>query len=68
MKAILEFNLPEDEGDCLRAIHADEAWNTIAAIQHLLRQHHKHDVPAAVTLKQINNELSEMNYLHICNR
>ena len=67
MKAILEFNLPEDEGFCLRAIHADEAWNTIASIQHLLRQHHKHDVPAAVTLKQINNELSEMDYLYICN-
>ena len=68
MKATLEFNLPDDEVVCLRAIHADEAWNAIASIQYLLRQHHKHDVPAAVILKDINNEIAEMDYLYICNR
>jgi hypothetical protein len=67
MKFILEFNLPDDELVCLRAIHADEAWNTIASIQYLLRQHYKHDVPADVILRDINNELSDMTCINLCN-
>jgi hypothetical protein len=63
MKTFLEFNLPEDEVACLRAIHADEAWNTIFSIEYLLRQHYKHDVAADVVLKNIRNEISDMTYL-----
>ena len=37
MKATLEFNLPEDNNEHLRAVHAGEAWSTLYDIDNMLR-------------------------------
>jgi hypothetical protein len=42
MKATLEFNLPEDHNEHLRAIHAGAAWVTLYEIDNTLRNLLKH--------------------------
>jgi uncharacterized membrane protein len=37
MKATLEFQLPEDNNEHLRAVHAGEAWSTLYDIDNMLR-------------------------------
>ena len=37
MKATLEFNLPEDNNEHLRAVHSGEAWSTLYDIDNMLR-------------------------------
>ena len=38
MKAVLEFNYPQDTDKCRRAIHADEAFQALHNIDHLINQ------------------------------
>ena len=42
MKAILEFNLPEESTDHLRCIQANHAWITLYDIDNMLRNLLKH--------------------------
>lgn len=42
MKATLEFQLPEDQNEHLRAIHAGAAWSALYDIDYLLRNLLKH--------------------------
>ena len=37
MKATLEFNLPDDASDHLRAVQANHAWNALYDIDNMLR-------------------------------
>jgi hypothetical protein len=64
MKATLEFNLPEDKEEHLRAIHAGAAWTALHDIDHMLRNHLKHgptfntaDDMAQEVRRQINEAL-----------
>ncbi len=47
MKAILEFNLPEDTQEHWRAVNAMAAWSAISEIRHEIRAYKKHDVGTA---------------------
>lgn len=40
MKAVLEFNYPEDTEKCRRAIHADEAFDTLWEVRRVARLHY----------------------------
>ncbi len=42
MKATLEFNLPEDHNEHLRAVYAGEAWSALYDIDNMLRNMLKH--------------------------
>ena len=42
MKAILEFNLPEEHAEHIRAVHAMDAWAAISEIRNNIRAHNKH--------------------------
>lgn len=42
MKAILEFNLPEDQGELDLAMMARTMYSAIWDVDHLLRNHLKH--------------------------
>lgn len=50
MKAVLEFNYPDDTEKCRRAIHADEAFDTLWEIHRVagLRYHSKADLERAL--------------------
>ena len=50
MKAVLEFNYPEDTEKCRRAIHADEAFDTLWEIHRVagLRYQNKADLERAL--------------------
>ena len=42
MKAVLEFNYPEDTDKCRRAIHADEAFDTLWVIKNKVSKRFTH--------------------------
>jgi len=46
MKAILEFNLPEESEEHIRAVHCYDAWNALSAIRFMVRNHTKYGNPA----------------------
>lgn len=46
MKAILEFNLPEETAEYIRTVHCYEAWNALSAIRLMVRNHTKYGNPA----------------------
>jgi len=39
MKATLEFNLPEDDAEHVRAINAQAAWGALSEIREMIRAH-----------------------------
>jgi len=43
MKAILEFNLPEEHAEHIRAVHAMDAWAALYSIRDMIRSHRKND-------------------------
>lgn len=43
MKAILEFNLPEEHAEHIRAVHCYDAWNALADIREIIRRYHKYN-------------------------
>ncbi len=43
MKAILEFNLPEESAEHIRAVHAMDAWAALYSIRDMIRSHRKND-------------------------
>ena len=42
MKATIEFQLPEDQNEHIRAIHAGAAWSALYDIDYMLRNLLKH--------------------------
>lgn len=54
MKAVLEFNYPEDTEKCRRAIHANEAFDTLWEIKQKVgkRFTHKADLEAVLRYVQ----------------
>jgi hypothetical protein len=59
MKATLEFTLPEEHGEYMRAVHAGHAWNVLTEVSFLLRNHYKHGADAEETLKSIQEEIND---------
>lgn len=60
MKAILEFNLPEDTQEHWRAVNALQAWAALSEIRLMIRSYHKHGEGAAdAVLDKINHIVLE---------
>jgi hypothetical protein len=60
MKATLEFTLPDEHGECMRAVHAGQAWGALTEVSYLLRNHFKHGVDAEETLRRIQEEINDV--------
>lgn len=58
MKAVLEFNYPEDTDKCRRAIHADEAFDTLWEIRNRLNRRFTHKADLEEVLRYIQ-EITE---------
>lgn len=57
MKAILEFDLPEESNEHLRAIHAGEAWSTLYQIDTTLRNLLKHGDYRYKTVEELATDI-----------
>jgi hypothetical protein len=53
MKAILEFNYPEDTDKCRRAIHADEAFDTLWTIKDKVSKRFSHKADLEAVLRYV---------------
>ena len=58
MKAVLEFNYPEDTDKCRRAIHADEAFDTLWEIRNRLNRRFTHKADLEEVLRYVQ-EITE---------
>ncbi len=65
MKAILEFNLPDDSAEHIRAVHSYDAWNKLFAIRLMVRNHLKYGEPGNSTevFESIQNALADAEIL-----
>ena len=59
MKAMLEFTLPDEHGEYMKAVHASHAWSVLTEVSFLLRAHYKHGADAEETLKSIQEEIND---------
>jgi hypothetical protein len=55
MKATLEFSLPEDKNEYLRAVYAAEAWSTLYDIDNMLRNMLKYGNDEYKTVEELAN-------------
>jgi len=62
MKAILEFNLPEEKQEHNYAVNAMEAFGALADIQQELRRIRKYDADPQEVLEAIENIVMEINW------
>jgi hypothetical protein len=53
MKATLEFNLPEDTQEHLRAIHCNQAWHSLYEIDSMCRNILKHGTDRFKTVEEL---------------
>jgi len=58
MKAILEFNLPEEHAEHIRAVHAMDAWAALDEIRNIIRNHLKYGVEAEAAILITNIQQS----------
>ena len=58
MKAVLEFNYPQDTDKCRRAIHADEAFTALREIRVSVNRRFTHKADLEDVLKHVY-ELSD---------
>lgn len=67
MKATLEFNLPEERGEYIRAVHAGAAWLALSDIDRQIRNAMKYGLEDGIThedlLKNIRAEIGELTLL-----
>jgi hypothetical protein len=67
MKATLEFNLPEDRAEHLRAVHAGTAWCALFEVDNRLRNLLKYgisnDSSYEQELSEIRKEINEITSL-----
>ena len=61
MKAILEFNLPDDDSDFLLAKNCGKYYSALHEIQQIMRKHWKYDAKMEDCWKEIEAEISEAN-------
>ena len=62
MKATLEFNLPEDRAEHLRAVHAGAAWCALYEVDNRLRNLLKYGTSKESSFEQKLSEIrSEIN-------
>jgi hypothetical protein len=54
MKAVLEFNYPQDTDKCRRAIHADEAFKALQEIRRSLDRKFTHKSDLEEALKYVH--------------
>jgi hypothetical protein len=59
MKAILEFNLPDEDGEHKIAIRGGEFYCAILAIERVIREHYKYDKKIEDAFKEIEQIVSE---------
>jgi CYTH domain-containing protein len=59
MKAILEFEYPDDEDKLRYAIHGQTAIMALLQIEAQLRQHYKYDVPMQDAFSNISEIVNE---------
>ena len=57
MKATLEFNLPEEHSEHLRAINAGTAWVTLYDIDYKIRNALKHGLDKGTTFEDLCVEI-----------
>jgi phosphoribosylformylglycinamidine (FGAM) synthase-like amidotransferase family enzyme len=63
MKATLEYNLPEDATDHLRAVQANHAWTALYDIDYMLRNLLKHGDGRYKTVEELATAIrSEARY------
>lgn len=60
MKATLEFTLPDEHSEYMRAVHAGHAWNVLTKVSFLLRNHYQRGADAEKTLKAIQEEINDI--------
>ena len=53
MKAILEFDYPDDTDKCRRAIHADEAFDALWTIKNKVRERFKYGADPETVLRYV---------------
>lgn len=53
MKAVLEFNYPDDENKLRRAIHADEAFDTLWTIKDKVNKRFTHKADLESVLRYV---------------
>jgi len=53
MKAILEFNLPDDNYEHMRAVHCNHAWSALYDIDSMLRNLLKHGDSRYKTIEEL---------------
>jgi len=53
MKAILEFNLPDDNYEHMRAVHCNQAWASLYEIDSLCRNILKHGTDDYKTVEEL---------------
>lgn len=54
MKAVLEFNYPDDEDKLRRAIHADEAFDTLWTIKDKVNKRFTHKADLEAVLRYVH--------------
>ena len=59
MKAILEYNLPDDAGDHLRAVQANHAWVALYDIDSMLRNLLKYGNENYKTVEELAQAIRE---------
>ena len=55
MKATLEFSLPEDKNEHIRAVYASETWSTLYDIDNMLRNMLKYGNTEYKTVEELAN-------------
>jgi len=65
MKAILEFNLPDENNEFTLAQRGSEYFCVLHEIMNHLRGHVKYDVSAAETIRLISDEIEDVNIADI---
>jgi hypothetical protein len=61
-KAILEFNLPEDESDFVLAKNGGKYYCTLFEIKNIMRKHWKYGEKMEDCWKEIGDELNDINF------
>lgn len=57
-KVVLEFNYPEDENECRRALNGSKAFACLWSIRQEIRKHTKHDADSVQVLERIADLVS----------
>ena len=67
MKATLEFNLPDENSDLVRAVNAGAAWGVLYDIDNRLRGIAKHGLSSESSyeaeLREVRKEINEVTAL-----